>query len=60
MTEAFIYNHGTKNAKVTNPEETEQILEEINFEFTKDNGVRQYAHQVIPRKIYNIIEFRLE
>lgn len=45
MTEAFVWDYGTAEERMTNWQETKQILKEIYQEFVKDNGAMQYAHK---------------
>ena len=46
MTEAFIFDYDSTNARVTKPEETRQILKEIHHEFVKNDKALQYSHKV--------------
>nr|XP_002740180.1 PREDICTED: uncharacterized protein LOC100373488 [Saccoglossus kowalevskii] len=45
MTDAFIWDKGTKQERMTEWRETNQLLKEINHEFIKDNKAIQYSHK---------------
>ncbi|XP_063962996.1 alkylsulfatase-like [Lytechinus pictus] len=45
MTDAFIWDYGTPGQRLTNPIETQEILNEIHHEFVKDDGAVQYSHK---------------
>lgn len=47
MTDAFTWDYGTPGQRMTDPSETQQILNEIRHEFVKDDGAIQYSHKVI-------------
>lgn len=44
MTEAFCWDYGKSCQRITDWNETEQILNEIHEEFIKDDGAVQYSH----------------
>ena len=46
MTEAFIWDLGTENQRLTQWPETSEILEEIHNEIVKDNRMLIYSHKV--------------
>ena len=46
MTESFIWDYDTPQARETDWPETSAILQEIHHEFVKDNGAIQYSHKV--------------
>jgi len=46
MTESFIWDYGTAQARETDWSETSALLQEIHQEFVKDNGAIQYSHKV--------------
>ena len=46
MTEAFVWDYGTPEARVTDNEEYTEIIKEIHHEFVRDNKTLQYIHKV--------------
>lgn len=46
MTEAFIWDHGTENQRITQWPETGKILQEIHEEIVKENRRLIYSHKV--------------
>ena len=46
MTEGFVWDYNTPDARWSTAQEMQQILAEIHNEFVKNNGERQYNHKV--------------
>ncbi len=47
MTDAFVWDAGTPNERVTGPAETQQLLDEIDAKFRRECAHFIYHHQVI-------------
>ncbi|XP_064115468.1 alpha-ketoglutarate-dependent sulfate ester dioxygenase-like isoform X2 [Macrobrachium nipponense] len=45
MTDSFVWDHNTSEARHTDDDETYQILREIHHEFVKNNKAIQYSHE---------------
>ena len=50
MIEAFIYDKDTEKERVTEKEETRELIEEITNEIEKGDKRLVYSHEVIDRK----------
>lgn len=48
MTDHYVLDHGTPNAKVCNEQESELIRRGIHHEFVKNDGAIQYVHEWQP------------
>ena len=46
MTEGFIWDYESENARQANDMEAYHILRDIHHEITKDGGKLQYSHKV--------------
>ena len=62
MTDAFVWDAGTPEERMTNEKETWEIIQEIHHEFIKDNKAIQYSHKVtasltFPEPIWGYILF---